>query len=42
MLKDIKNNELEMAFDKNATHFLQKIIQLFPDNHRAYLNEIIL
>lgn len=27
---------------KNATHVLQKIILLFPDNHRAYLNEIIL
>ena len=42
ILKTIKNKELEMAFDKNATHVLQKIVQLFPDNHRAYLNEIIL
>ena len=42
ILKSIKNKELEMAFDKNATHVLQKIILLFPDNHRAYLNEIIL
>ena len=42
ILKAIKNKELEMAFDKNATHVLQKIILLFPDNHRAYLNEIIL
>ena len=42
ILKAIKNKELEMAFDKNATHVLQKIILIFPDNHRAYLNEIIL
>ena len=42
ILKTIKNNELEMAYDKNATHVLQKIVLLFPDNHRAYLNEIIL
>ena len=42
ILNSIKNKELEMAFDKNATHVLQKIILLFPDNHRAYLNEIIL
>ena len=42
ILKAIKNKELEMAFDKNATHVLQKIILLFPDNHRAYLNEIVL
>jgi hypothetical protein len=42
ILKSIKNKELEMAFDKSATHVLQKIILLFPDNHRAYLNEIVL
>ena len=42
ILKAIKDKELEMAFDKNATHVLQKIILIFPDNHRAYLNEIIL
>ena len=42
ILNSIKNKELEMAFDKNATHVLQKIILLFPDNHRAYLNEIVL
>ena len=42
ILKAIKDKELEMAFDKNATHVLQKIVLIFPDNHRAYLNEIIL
>ena len=42
ILNIIKNYEIEMAFDKNATHVLQKIILLFPDNHRMYLNEIIL
>ena len=38
----IQNHELEMAFDKNATYVLQKIILLFPDIHRVCLNEIIL
>ena len=42
ILKYIKNNELEMAFNKNATHVLQKIVLLFPESHRFYLNEIIL
>ena len=31
-----------MAFNKNATHVLQKIVLLFPDNHRIHLNEAIL
>ena len=33
---------MEMALNKNATHVLQKIVLLFPDIHRVYLNEIIL
>ena len=31
-----------MAYDKNATYVLQKIVLLFPVIHRIYLNEIIL
>ena len=42
ILMYIQNHELEMAFDKNATYVLQKIILLFPDIHRVSLNEIIL
>ena len=42
ILNCIKNYEMEMAFNKNATHVLQKIILLFPDNRRLFLNEIIL
>ena len=42
ILNIIKNYEIEMAFDKNATYVLQKIILLFPDIHRIYLNEIII
>ena len=42
ILNCIKNSEMEMAFNKNATHVLRKIVQLFPDIHRTYLNEIIL
>ena len=42
ILMCIQNHELEMAFDKNATYVLQKIILLFPDIHRVCLNEIIL
>ena len=38
----IQNHEIEMAFNKNATYVIQKIILLFPDIHRVYLNEIIL
>ena len=33
---------MEMAFNKNSTHVLQKIVSLFPDNRRLFLNEIIL
>ena len=42
ILNCIKTHEMEMAFNKNATYVLQKIVLLFPDIHRAYLNEIIL
>ena len=42
ILMYIKNHEIEMALDKNATYVLQKIILLFPDIHRVSLNEIIL
>ena len=42
ILNIIKNYEMEMAFNKNATHVIQKIVLLFPDIHRIYLNEIIL
>lgn len=42
ILNCIKNHEIEMAFNKNATYVLQKIVLLFPDIHRIYLNEIIL
>ena len=42
ILNCIKNHEMEMAFNKNATYVLQKIVLLFPDIHRIYLNEIIL
>ena len=42
ILKYIKNNEMDMAYDRNATHVLQKIILLFPDNNRKELNKIIL
>ena len=42
ILMYIKNHEIEMAFDKNATYVLQKIILVFPEIHRVSLNEIIL
>ena len=42
ILNSIKNHEMEMALNKNATHVLQKIVLLFPDIHRVYLNQIIL
>ena len=42
ILNSIKNHEMEMAYNKNATYVLQKIVLLFPDIHRIYLNEIIL
>lgn len=42
ILMCIQNHEIEMAFNKNATYVIQKIILLFPDIHRVYLNEIIL
>ena len=42
ILNCIKNHEMEMAYDKNATHVLKKLLLLFPDNIRTELNEIIL
>ena len=42
ILSYIKYHELEMAYDKNATHVLRKLILLFPDTHRIELNKIIL
>ena len=42
ILSYIKYHELEMAYDKNATHVLQKLVLLFPDTHRLELNKIIL
>ena len=42
ILSCIKNHEMEMAYDKNATHVLKKLILLFPDIHRIELNKIIL
>ena len=42
ILNCIKNYEIEMAFNKNATHVLQKIVLLFPEDRRKFLNEIIL
>ena len=42
ILNCIKGFEMLMAYDKNAIYVLQKIVLLFPDIHRIYLNEIIL
>ena len=42
ILNCIKGHEMEMAYDKNATHVLQKLVLLFQDTHRKELNEIIL
>jgi hypothetical protein len=42
ILNYIKYHELEMAYDKCATHVLQKLLLLFPDTHRIELNKIIL
>jgi hypothetical protein len=33
---------MEMAFNKNATYVIQKIVLLSPDIHRVYLNEVII
>jgi len=42
ILNCIKDHEMEMAFNKNATYVLQKMVLLFPDIHRTSLNEVIL
>ena len=42
ILNCIKDQEMVMAFNKNATYVIQKIVLLFPDIHRTNLNEVIL
>ena len=37
----ISNHELELAFDPEGTHVLQKIISCFPENERQDLNNIL-
>lgn len=42
VLDSIRYHELEMVYNKNATHVLQKILCVIPDKNRLFLNEIIL
>lgn len=42
ILSSIKTKELQMAYDINATHVLQKIINRIPEEQRLNLNEVIL
>ena len=42
ILNAIKNKEIEMAHDNNATHVLQKILSVIVDTKRINLNEIII
>ena len=42
ILKFIKHHEMEIAYDKNATYVLQKLLLIIPDTRRKELNEIIL
>jgi hypothetical protein len=42
VIKSIKYKEKELAFDKNATYVLQKIISNIPDKKRIRLNNIII
>ena len=37
----ISNHELELAFDPEGTHVLQKVISCFPENERQDLNNIL-
>ena len=37
----ISNHELELSFDPEGTHVLQKIISCFPENERQNLNDIL-
>ena len=37
----ISNHELELAFDPEGTHVLQKVICCFPENEREDLNNIL-
>ena len=42
IIKSIKYKEIEMAYDKNATHVLKKIIAIIPDYKRIRLNDLII
>ena len=37
----MKNFELDMAIDEEGTHVLQKIIQVFPENDRQSLTDVL-
>ena len=40
ILENIKNKEIEMAYDINVTHILQKILLIILDAKRVELNNI--
>ena len=42
IMQSIKGKELEMSYDANATHVIQKIIQCIPEDQREQLNVIII
>ena len=42
IIEYISNHELELAFDPEGTHVLQKIITCFSENERHNLNDILL
>ena len=42
IIEYISSHELELAFDPEGTHVLQKIITCFPENERQNLNNILL
>jgi hypothetical protein len=42
ILDSIKDNALEMSFDSNATHVIQKILMCISEEKREFLNKIIL
>ena len=42
IIKSIKYKEIEMAYDKNATHVLKKIRAIIPDYKRIRLNDLII
>jgi hypothetical protein len=41
ILEYIRSHELELAYDNEGTHVLQKIIQIFPENERQSLTDIL-